>query len=241
MTTPLQSNRNGSGLALPGMAQGSNVTNTQGALTANSRHPALPFANTLPAAGQPGATITIPVSGTNFYLFSTTGTVLIQPTGGSAIPYVQGTGLDLSNEGGFTSLQISNPNSSPITFLLIIGTDQFIDKRVIITGGSGILFVQNAPTKNFGRAVATLGATSSIDFPGTSNGTTARKQIIIANIDGGGGTNNFVMHVRDSSSNTIGIVFAGSSWTAETSDDVKLFNPNGSGVSYNVGEIYYAS
>ena len=194
----------------------------------------LPFLGTLQAAGTVGDKTSVPIAGTSFYLYSTTGPLTIQPNGGSAITYDQGTGLGPSDI-PFINLQISNPNNFAVTFELVVGFTELIDKRLIlaISGLTTSIPVRNALTLTKGYRFS-LGAGATQDFPGTALGTKPRKQIVFYNESGS--ANLFVL---DNGGTVMGVVVFGQSWTIETSDDIKINNPNGGAITVDAGETYY--
>ncbi len=86
---------------------------------------------TRPFAGVVGSKASIPVnlSGTMFYLTAASGPLFIRPAGGVYSLYYSGQGTNVS--AGFSLLEIYNPTANGVTFQLVAGTDDFIDKRQI--------------------------------------------------------------------------------------------------------------
>lgn len=116
------------GIAI-GVATGNNRTNSSGhaPVTPKSR-----TTITLSNIVQPGASLPLPVAGTEFYFSFTTSEVFVTPDNGVANPYTTGTGLQLDLSNAFSLLQITNRNAYAVVFQIVIGFDVFIDKRLIL-------------------------------------------------------------------------------------------------------------
>jgi hypothetical protein len=198
---------------------------------------------TLPANGAAGYSITIPCLGSSFYVSAISPTSLavqVQPTGGDLGTYELGQGQDYNREGGFSSITVTNPNSVPITFTLVIGFPDFIDKRLVIIGGTTIN-IEDSPTTPVGTALGAMLAGASTAFPGVSvAGVVAagkiRRQIIVTNNDSA-----LVVAVLDSAGVRIGAVYPQRAWALATSGSVTVKNQNGSALTGNVdvGETFY--
>jgi hypothetical protein len=106
----------------------SNRVNASGPSRSGSR-PAFSI-STIVAAGN---TASFPVTGDQFYLATSTGSVQIKPSGGTAggafVPYYQGTGQVVP--GGFNLLEIQNENSFDVVVQVVCSSGDFIDKRLI--------------------------------------------------------------------------------------------------------------
>lgn len=199
----------------------------------------LQYANTLAA----GKSLLIPVSGTNFYVVASTGTLVIQPVGSDAGSYDPGTGEDLGKSGGsFTKLTITNPNQSqPVSFTVFIGTNEFIDKRLILVLGSTIALLQKtAPTLNLGANIFNVIAGNNKLFTGTAL-PGGRKQIVIHNLGGPIPGTGDTLLVYDFNNNLFDSIPYGPPWTVESSDYFRVNNPNIVTVSMNAGEIYWGT
>ncbi len=186
----------------------------------------------------PGQTTCYAVSGTSFYVFSSNGTLSIQPSGGYFVEYTQGTGLMKKDGNTLTQLNVQNTGATAVTFILFVGFDEFIDRRVVLVNGplTAAVPVQNAATKNKGTGKTTIAGGSTDTYAGTANGSAARKSITVTNNDGAQ-----TLQVFDSTNTLFATIQPAMAWFMESSDVWKVHNANGGAVAYNVGEVYYAS
>lgn len=218
------------------IAQGNNRTSSQGLTHLNGLGGSqITYENTLAA----GASYPVPATGNTFYIFASNGTISIKPNNGFFVDYVQGTGLLQKGGNAFNQLQITNSTASAVTFVLIVGFDEFIDKRVILVNGplTAAIPVQNALTKAIGSGLFAIPATTIIPFPGNANGSTARKAFVVANTDVAN-----AIYVLDAANVVCGIVFPSSSWSIECAGELGVYNPNGGTINnVAVTEIYYAA
>jgi hypothetical protein len=192
----------------------------------------------------------IPLSGVSFYFVSLAATagLNVRPnTLGQArsfINYVQGTGLRIG-AGTFASIDLQNTTGSDIAFTMFIGgglangQDEFIDKRVILTGQTSNIFVQTGATVSYGYKTRdntwadTLAGNATQDVADGYLGL-KRKQVIFSNNDAA-----LLLTVLDTNSNIIGTIQPATAFTFESGGDVKLHNPNGGSVACNIGEVYF--
>lgn len=226
-----------------------NRLNSDGTLSHNvAGRGSFPFVQTLPAAGSPGATLTWPLAGHYFYVYASTGPLLIQPNNGNQISYDQGTGEDQGSNNPFNKLTISNPSNKAVTFTLVVGYDSFIDKRLVIAPGVGNLPVVNPSTKCIAQP-KTVGAHYNNGFldvgfslpaPGNANGGFRRKTAIFTNDDS---INKQELFVIDSNNNYMANLLYGQTKAFETDDVIALLNPlgNANAALCWVSEIYYNS
>lgn len=195
----------------------------------------LPYTDVLAAAGAAGSMKTIPAVGTSFYLFQATGPVTIEPNGGSAIEYVDGTGLG-PLETPFTSLNISNPSATPVSFTLILGFTEFIDKRLVIVEGANVS-VADAPTYSKGYGSFTLAQGGAEPAQGTDTGGQQRRQLIVTNIS----TNGQALNIYDGpSGNLFSSVPAGTAWTVASDAYFELQNDGPLACTFIYGATFYS-
>ena len=222
-------------------AQSSNRLNNSGVFAPGNSptKSTIPYTNTLAAAGQNGSTLTVPLAGDSFYVSASNGGVTIQPGGGDANTYALGTGLNVLDV-PFSQLIFTNPNAFPITFTVVVGFAEFIDKRLVLINGT-VIPTQDAPTIASGSAALVLAQGGGhVIFPGVSVAAFRRRQFIVYNSDGNGNP----IHIYDSSGgNIMGIVPAGTSWTLAVSGAITVQNDNAASgnITVYVGETFYTS
>ncbi len=181
----------------------------------------IPF--TLLQLGTPGNAVSFPTSGTEFYIYQTNGTVTVRPDISAEGDYVQGTGVEWNWNG---------------TQWLA----KFIDKRVILTSNPPGAYVpiQDAPTipLAFVFQGGTIASNTTVDIPGTANGSALRQSIIIRNVD-----ENAPLQVLDKNGHVLTTLEVGDPpWELVTSGDVKVRNNTGNAMtSPEVVENYYTS
>jgi len=184
-------------------------------------------------------TITIPANGT--YPLRVTGSILVIIS--ATAPFDVDTDRDgrrsmatdrkMGSPGGrqFHRLIFYDTSGADNSITFYVGDQDYTPNTVVNTG---ITSIRNAPTYTKGQAIATLASLGVATFSGL-DGVKVRKQIIVTNLDAANS-----LRVLDANNNCIGVVFAASAWTVETSGQVKVYNPNGAGVDYNVGQIFYS-
>src|SRR6266568_3579745 len=107
-----------------------NRVNTQGQPRANKKFRAsFRYANIC----QPGQTLPVPASGTQFYFRVSTGTIQARPAGGVFSDYAQGQGMQLDDENAFDMLEVRNATTNAIVFEVFIGFQGFIDNQLILS------------------------------------------------------------------------------------------------------------
>lgn len=109
---------------------GNNRVNSSGLFSPNEKNRTSTFIQGTLAAGD---TLPFSVSGTTFYITSSTNLVSIRPSGGAFASYVQGTGLKIRDENSFNLLEVKNNNAFDVAFQIFVGWDNFIDNRVIMS------------------------------------------------------------------------------------------------------------
>jgi hypothetical protein len=230
-----------------GIATGDNRINSSGPPPA-SELPTLgsiPYQLTLQANGTAGFSTTVAALGSSFYISAisvSSALVTIQPTGGDQGSYSIGTGQDFKDRAAFASLTITNPNAFPVTLTLEIGFPEFIDKRLVILGGTS-LNIQDAPTILIGTALGAMLAGAATTFTGVSTASAliaagkTRRQIVVTNNDA-----NLVVAVLDAGGVRVGDVYPQRAWALATSSGLIVKNQNGSGLTGNVdvGETFYS-
>jgi hypothetical protein len=72
----------------------------------------------------------VQLQGTFFYLTVASGPLFVKPNGGNWTLYYSGMGTNVA--GGFSGIQLYNPTSNPVTYQMVSGESEFIDKRQIL-------------------------------------------------------------------------------------------------------------
>ena len=145
----------------------------------------------------------------------------------------------------FTELHFRLPEGAAedVVIELDFGVGQVNDRRLnIVRQRPNQLYLQAAPTKVIPTPLAgdQLAGTTAQNlyqsrFPtGNASGVSYRKAVLVSNLDP---TSSLLL--RDSAGATILAVPAAQVIELETSDDVQVFNPNGSPVSCRIGEVFY--
>lgn len=188
-----------------------------------------------------GQTLTIPAIGNTFYLAVSSGTLNITPSNGSTNPYQQGTGLRQSNTNTFNQLQVENPGAGPIAFYIVIGFDQFIDKRIYLqNNASPQVAFPTFPTANAATSLAIidLSGTEFTDINGNKWFAIVRTAILVFNVDTG--TTLLLQKAGGSgSSPAVGAIYPQTSLRFDVSGNYALNNGGGS-LNCIVSEIYQA-
>jgi uncharacterized membrane protein YgcG len=92
--------------------------------------------------------------------------------------------------------------------------------------------VQRPPTRIVASGTLSLAAGASVTIPG-GNARQDRIQVIVTNLD-----TILNLTLQTVNGQDWATVFAALPWTVETTADFVIYNPNGSAVSYQVGELY---
>lgn len=181
---------------------------------------------------------------------------------GSARPqilHVQGTGLRFGTT-PFIQLEINNGSGADVLFTVDIGGgvpnnsyDEYLDKRVIIsgasTGGTTVnvttppgtsIVIQGDSTTNLAFKTRSAGWGDSL-AAGVSQQVTGggiagkvRKSILFSNDDAAA-----VLQVLDAAGNIFATIQPASAWYNESSDTFSLKNPTANPVTCHIGEVYY--
>lgn len=167
------------------VARNSNRTSSQGSAPQSfASKTSFTITTTIPA----GNTIPLPVSGNQFYLSVSSGQLQIRPSNGIFVPYDAGTGLRVPPENSFTLLEVKNETASSIAFQLVIGFDEFIDKRLILA--STAIFPVLKPTYSVPQTVGTffvdvpdITGQEFLDANGTKWLAISRVAILVFNLD----------------------------------------------------------
>lgn len=131
-----------------------------------------------------GVTTRLTATGTNFYLETATAPVNIRPSGGDFSLFKQGEGQQV--EEGFYQIEVQNPNNFAVVINVWMGFDDFIDRRLILTGGTQQLAVNplvTAPGTVATIAIPDLSGGQFTDIGGTIWLPISRAQIIVSNLD----------------------------------------------------------
>jgi hypothetical protein len=107
------------------------LTNSQGIDPVwQKRKSSLFLRGILTAAGTAGATLQMPVAGDRFFYDVGTGPLLIRPDTQHENQYFPGMGLQYNEQQeAFSNLQIANPNSHAVYFIIFAGFDNLDDRR----------------------------------------------------------------------------------------------------------------
>lgn len=186
----------GTGLASRGIPSPQGLSRFETATPAaptNSQGIALPevksrgsrfYVNVVPAGG----TLTVPMSGTQFYVTYATGIVTIRPSGGDFNDYESGTGLQLDLVNAFSQLDIKNNSANPIVFQLFIGFDGFIDNRLFLINGTQTVVAYPTyatPSSLTAVPINDISGTSFTDINGLEWYALQRQFFIVSNTDTG--------------------------------------------------------
>lgn len=136
----------------------------------------------------PGATLSFPCSGTQFYVSYATAPIMLQPSGGDFELYESGTGLQLDLINAFDQINIKNTTAQPIVFQIFVGFDGFIDNRLFLINGQQTLVAKptyptpsSAPTV----AIADISGQAFVDINGVEWYALSRDHFIVSNTDTG--------------------------------------------------------
>lgn len=198
--------------------------------------------------------VVLPVSGDFFRVQSlvagnpnVTLLVEIAPLGtNNFVAYSKGQGYkmniqqDLRNPLGFLGITIRNPTTADMRVKVLVGYQvggAFTDDTLNIlagTEGTPIPFIKQR-TLLVGYAGNTIGANQTVTFSALPGGCYYRDKIQISNRD-----TNLVLLVRDSNGYDVGEVPPRTSYQLETSDLVRVFNPNSQALSVAISETFFA-
>lgn len=206
------------------------------------------IANRLTASGQPnlskvGASsrgsaiskITIPANGTNgidafgiaFYVVSATADLKVKSDRTPFKSYKQGTGEKFTPEFEFQRIEFENQNAFDVVVEIWYGFGEYIDRRFELL---------DAPTEATA-ASGTVPAAGEITFNGIPSGNQVRrKYAIITNLDAAN-----PLKIRDLNSNNMATVFKEQNFVVDSSAGFIIGNETGSGIAYEVAEIWYIS
>ena len=150
---------------------------------------------------------------------------------------------ELFTELNFRQPEGTDPGADPVVIELNTGVGQVNDRRLnIVRQRPNQLFLQAAPTLLLATPLAgdQLAGTTGQNlfqarFPtGNPEGVSYRKAVLVSNLDP---TSSLL--IRTTGGDTLLAVPAAQVIELETSDDLEVFNPNGSPVSCRIGEIFY--
>lgn len=173
-----------------------------------------------------GGTIHVSAYGETFYFVGLTAPVNAKTDLTAAKPYRQGTGERFPSELRFRSLDIENPNASPVQLVLWVGFGEYIDHRTALIDGY---------TQAVGSPYSSVPAASARVFNGQPSGSQLqRKAIVVTNLDPAN-----VLFLRDQSGAVICAVIANTSLTLPISGYVDVYNPSGAAITAYMGEVWY--
>lgn len=173
-----------------------------------------------------GQTIHVSAYGETFYFIGLTAPVNVKTDLTAAKPYRQGTGERFPSELRFRSLDIENPNASPVQLTLWVGFGEYIDHRTALIDGY---------TQAVGSPYNSVPPMSARTFNGQPSGSQLqRKAIVVTNLDVAN-----PLLVRDGNANVICAVLANTSLTLPISGPVDIYNATGSAISAYMGEVWY--
>jgi hypothetical protein len=144
----------------------------------------------------------------------------------------------------FSYLRFKNETGVPMTVEGYAGNVEVEDMRLnIVRGRPSQLWLQQAPTKILGQTLAgdQIAGTTAVPLlqsrftAANPEGYSYRKSVLVTNLDP---TSSLVIRQAGAGA-TICAVPAAQVIELETSDDLEVYNPNGSPVSARIGEIFY--
>ena len=174
-----------------------------------------------------GAVIPINAEGSNFHVVYAAADIQIKWTGGEFGTYQQGAGMDLLPNGmTFRRLEVRNPNAGTILVTIYVGGPLYRDSRANVI---------EPKTRAIGWAGTQIDATDGETFAGTPSGLLIRrKSIQVTNLD-----TSLDLQIRDGDGNVVLTVFPRTSITLPISEEIEVYNQNGSAVACNISEIWW--
>jgi hypothetical protein len=170
----------------PVVAQNDNRVTTQGQAPISARGRAnLRVVNVIPAAsGTTPGTLNVPAYGTQFYFRVLTAEISVKPKTGVFSKFNQGEGQNFSIENTFDMLQLRNDNTFAVVFEMVVGFDDFIDNKLILSNSinTSVAF-PTTPTPNVATNINIndLSGTLFTDINGKNWYALARTAIVITN------------------------------------------------------------
>jgi len=190
----------------------------------------------IPAAGSSPGIISVRVGGLDsvFFAVSADGVFRVQPDSQASLQLYQGQGFGTPGQNQYSRLTFFNDSGAVVNVSFYTGDQPFQNTAAVSTVGS-ITVSQKEPASYLkASGTLTLGAGANTSYPGTDSGK-QRKQVVVTNLHA-----SLILKVRTSTPTVFATVFPGSAWTVETNATINVYNPGGSAVDYEVGEIYYA-
>ncbi|MBW7895152.1 MAG: hypothetical protein H3C27_08560 [Opitutaceae bacterium] len=175
----------------------------------------------------PGQVQPINLDGRNFFVVFAPVEIDIKLPGDEFVSYGQGTGMgDLPDGKVFKRLEVRNPSLGTILVKIYIGGPLYRDSRAAII---------EPKTRGIGWAGVSIPATSGVTFTGITAGLLIRRKAIqVTNLDAA-----LDLQLRDPDGNVILTIFPRTSITLPISEEIEVYNQNGSAVACNISETWW--